>query len=277
MTFAIRARVMVLALAGSLALAAAVPFLLDAIATAPSGEVAGTVATPAPSPSSDPAVASSAPDPLDPPGAAPATMVRLPDPIGDRSAPARRPADPSTLTGYVWPLPGSRLTLPFGPSPWGSRVVDGESFHDGLDLATFCGDRVVAAHDGTVLAAGRRYDRHIGWLGDLDAVPGSARRQEPVDHPADRGRHRRRQRLPEHLRALSRRRRQAGRRRQGRPAARVRGDDRPGLRLPRPLRTVQPVRGCARSGSARTSSGGCTCPIARSPGSIPATCLPPLE
>ncbi len=167
MTFAIRARVMVLALAGSLALAAAVPFLLDAIATAPSGEVAGTVATPAPSPSSDPAVASSAPDPLDPPGAAPATMVRLPDPIGDRSAPARRPADPSTLTGYVWPLPGSRLTLPFGPSPWGSRVVDGESFHDGLDLATFCGDRVVAAHDGTVLAAGRRYDRHIGWLGDL--------------------------------------------------------------------------------------------------------------
>ena len=50
---------------------------------------------------------------------------------------------------------------------WGSRLVDGERFHDGIDLATFCGDRIVAAHDGVVLAAGRRYDNEIGWLGDL--------------------------------------------------------------------------------------------------------------
>jgi murein DD-endopeptidase MepM/ murein hydrolase activator NlpD len=34
--------------------------------------------------------------------------------------------------------------------------VEGTTFHDGIDLATFCGDRVVAAHDGIVLAAGRR-------------------------------------------------------------------------------------------------------------------------
>ena len=73
----------------------------------------------------------------------------------------------ATLTGYQWPLPRGRLTLPFGPSPWGSRIVDGEKFHDGIDLATFCGDRVVAAHDGIVLAASRRYDPYIGWLGDL--------------------------------------------------------------------------------------------------------------
>ncbi len=59
------------------------------------------------------------------------------------------------------------MTLPFGPTPWGSRIVDGERFHDGIDLATFCGDRVVAAHKGVVLAAGRRYDAHMGWLGDL--------------------------------------------------------------------------------------------------------------
>ncbi len=71
------------------------------------------------------------------------------------------------LRGYQWPLPNGRLTLPFGPTPWGSRIVDGERFHDGIDLATFCGDRVVAAHDGVVLAAGRRYDTHMGWLGDL--------------------------------------------------------------------------------------------------------------
>jgi murein DD-endopeptidase MepM/ murein hydrolase activator NlpD len=46
-------------------------------------------------------------------------------------------------------------------------VVDGKPFHDGLDLATFCGDRIVAAHDGVVLAAGRHYDNYIGWKGNL--------------------------------------------------------------------------------------------------------------
>jgi len=71
------------------------------------------------------------------------------------------------LTGYRWPLARPRITLPFGPTPWGSRIVAGQRFHDGLDMATFCGDRVVAAHDGTVLAAGRRYDDVMGWVGDL--------------------------------------------------------------------------------------------------------------
>jgi murein DD-endopeptidase MepM/ murein hydrolase activator NlpD len=77
------------------------------------------------------------------------------------------PALAATLTGYQSPLPHGRLTLPFGPSPWGSRIVDGEKMHDGIDLATFCGDRVVAAHDGIVLTAGRHYDKYMGWIGDL--------------------------------------------------------------------------------------------------------------
>ena len=90
-----------------------------------------------------------------------------------REIPRARDGDPgrapplSGLTGYRWPLPNARITLPFGPTPWGSRVVDGKSFHDGVDLATFCGDRIVAAHDGIVLAAGRHYDGVMGWLGDL--------------------------------------------------------------------------------------------------------------
>lgn len=88
--------------------------------------------------------------------------IPVPTPTPDPTAP---PA--ATLGDYRWPLPNGRETLPFGPSPWGSRVVDGEPFHDGLDLATFCGDRIVAAHGGTVLAAGRRYDQHMGWIGDL--------------------------------------------------------------------------------------------------------------
>ena len=80
---------------------------------------------------------------------------------------APTPAPPEVLEGYRSPLPHGRLTLPFGPSPWGSRLVDGQAFHDGIDLATFCGDRIKAAHDGTVLAAGRRFDAQIGWVGDL--------------------------------------------------------------------------------------------------------------
>jgi murein DD-endopeptidase MepM/ murein hydrolase activator NlpD len=74
----------------------------------------------------------------------------------------------SSLEGYVWPLAHPRLTLPFGPTVWGSRLVDGEPFHDGVDLATFCGDRIHAAHSGTVLAAGRHFDRLLGWVGDLE-------------------------------------------------------------------------------------------------------------
>ncbi len=74
---------------------------------------------------------------------------------------------PSELSGYVWPLAKGRITLPFKAIPGGSRIKDGKLFHDGLDMATFCGDRVLAAHDGLVLAAGRRFDDHLGWLGDL--------------------------------------------------------------------------------------------------------------
>ncbi|HEY6570553.1 MAG TPA: M23 family metallopeptidase [Candidatus Limnocylindrales bacterium] len=90
-------------------------------------------------------------------------------PIEDPAASALPAAAPpvDTLSGYVWPIAHPRLTLKFGPTDWGSFVVDGKPFHDGIDIATFCGDRIVAAHDGTVLAAGRRFDKHIGWVGDL--------------------------------------------------------------------------------------------------------------
>jgi murein DD-endopeptidase MepM/ murein hydrolase activator NlpD len=78
-----------------------------------------------------------------------------------------RAAEPDELTGYEWPLIHGRLTLPYGATPWGSRIVAGERFHDGIDLATFCGDRIVAAHSGVVIAASRHFDQEIGWIGDL--------------------------------------------------------------------------------------------------------------
>jgi hypothetical protein len=69
----------------------------------------------------------------------------------------------------VWPLANARITLPFEKTDWGDFMVDGELFHDGVDMATFCGDRIVAAHDGVVLAAGRHFDDYLGWQGDLSA------------------------------------------------------------------------------------------------------------
>jgi murein DD-endopeptidase MepM/ murein hydrolase activator NlpD len=98
----------------------------------------------------------------------PADAARLvpPDrPLAEPRNPTAPPLD--VLTGYVWPIKHPRLTLPFGPTPWGSRIVGGERFHDGVDLATFCGDPIGAAHAGIVLAASRRYDAVMGWRGDL--------------------------------------------------------------------------------------------------------------
>ncbi len=147
-------------------------------AIVPAGAVAGAVAT-------APALSSTGDTFAGSVGAAPSPVGRATEPFGTLTASRprslgaemtarngawpERPGAPETLSGYEWPLPHGRITLPFGPSPWGSRLVEGSAYHDGLDIATFCGDRVVAAHDGTVLAAGRRYDAYMGWIGDLAA------------------------------------------------------------------------------------------------------------
>jgi murein DD-endopeptidase MepM/ murein hydrolase activator NlpD len=127
---------------------------------APVGAVQGAVGTP------DPSLAAAAAAAVRPTHAPPPVVIPLPPPP-PTPTPVPTPISPTLLTGYRSPLPHGRLTLPFGPSAWGSRIVDGTTFHDGIDLATFCGDRVVAAHEGTVLAAGLRYDDQMGWIGDL--------------------------------------------------------------------------------------------------------------
>ncbi len=71
------------------------------------------------------------------------------------------------MTGYVWPLIDAKITLPFGPTAWGEFIVEGHKFHDGVDMATRCGDSVHAAHDGVVLAASREYDAYMGWTSDI--------------------------------------------------------------------------------------------------------------
>ena len=103
------------------------------------------------------------------PDATPRPKARVPlNPVPKPTpTPVPTPAPLRDLTGYHWPLKG-RLTLGFEHSGWGSRLVKGERFHDGIDIATSCGDRIRSAHRGTVLAAGRHFDDYVGWIGDLE-------------------------------------------------------------------------------------------------------------
>ena len=126
---------------------------------------AGAPADPTPQTAAPSAVASAS---------APGSSVPSSSPLASPT-PSPSPAPPTystnwapNLTGYVWPLQGAVVvTLPFGPSDWGEFFVDGKRFHDGLDMATQCGDFVYAAHDGVVLAASREYDAYMGWVGDI--------------------------------------------------------------------------------------------------------------
>ena len=91
------------------------------------------------------------------------------DPPIDRAALAEHARSAPFLSGYQWPLKHARITNAFGKGYPGSFLVDGVTAHDGIDLATWCGDRIVAAHDGYVLSAGRHHEGYVGWLGDLTA------------------------------------------------------------------------------------------------------------
>jgi murein DD-endopeptidase MepM/ murein hydrolase activator NlpD len=85
----------------------------------------------------------------------------------DGPAARRGPLPAQWLTGYRWPIPKGRISLPFKAIPGGEFSNEGKLFHDGVDMASFCGAPVVAAHEGVVLAAGRHFDDFIGWVGDL--------------------------------------------------------------------------------------------------------------
>lgn len=162
-----RRRPILTALAGATAIGLAViASLVSGGGARPVGAVQGAVGYPA---SAQPSARRTpAPSQARPARPSPTILAtRTSTPATPPPTPAPTPALPEALRGYQWPLPHGRLTLPFGPTAWGSRIVAGQPFHDGMDLATFCGDRIVAAHAGTVLAAGRHYDELMGWVGDL--------------------------------------------------------------------------------------------------------------
>jgi murein DD-endopeptidase MepM/ murein hydrolase activator NlpD len=81
--------------------------------------------------------------------------------------------DPKDLTGYVWPARNALLTTRFAPedpTAGGFVLIDGVPYHDGIDLATHCDDKLHAAHDGTVLYAGRNFDPFLGYQGTPEAI-----------------------------------------------------------------------------------------------------------
>ena len=78
-------------------------------------------------------------------------------------------AIPEQLTGYVWPIRKGLITSFFAPRSNGFLIVDGQRVHEGLDVATYCGDRIRAAHDGTVLAAGRNFEGAMAYQGSVAA------------------------------------------------------------------------------------------------------------
>jgi murein DD-endopeptidase MepM/ murein hydrolase activator NlpD len=98
-----------------------------------------------------------------------ATPQPTPEPT-PTPAPEPTSEPPATLTGYVWPVVNGRISSPFAARDGGFVMIDGKATHDGLDLATWCGDKIRAAHDGTVLYAGRKFDPFLGYskpLGDF--------------------------------------------------------------------------------------------------------------
>lgn len=107
-------------------------------------------------------------DPADTMGASISPAPIGPDTVQRTPAPKIPSLEPEQLTGYVWPLRGARITGWFEYDAGGFVTIGAKRVHDGLDLATFCGHRVVAAHGGTVLYAGRRFDEWIAFDGPLD-------------------------------------------------------------------------------------------------------------
>jgi murein DD-endopeptidase MepM/ murein hydrolase activator NlpD len=105
------------------------------------------------------------------PGQTPSSTVRPgPTPTPEPSATPDGPTspEPEALTGFVWPLRNGRLSSPFGARSDGLVMIDGERAHDGIDLASWCGDKIRAAHDGVVLHAGRKFDEFSGFSDSLE-------------------------------------------------------------------------------------------------------------
>ena len=146
---------------GAFLVAPVLPAMPAPASTAPSASapIAAAVSDPttAPTPTLTPTPADVRPSPR-PTDHAGDTVPATPAP----TEPPPTSAPPEDLTGYRWPLHRGRITTWYQPVDGGFVVVGGERVHDGMDIATFCGDFIRSAHDGVVLYAGRSYEPYLG-------------------------------------------------------------------------------------------------------------------
>ena len=97
------------------------------------GGVAGAVSLPNPSSSAPGGDSRIAVDPR-------LLPARSTDADAPPSVNQRGPTPAAWLTGYRWPIPKGRITLPFKAIPGGELGSTTASlFHDGVDMASFCG------------------------------------------------------------------------------------------------------------------------------------------
>jgi murein DD-endopeptidase MepM/ murein hydrolase activator NlpD len=168
------------ALKNSYLVLAAALFVLIAIgaillvALQPPADQVATVPTPAATAATD-ATGDPNPDQTTPGGGSfsPSGPPVTPGPTGEPLAKDLTAASvtPKDLDGYIWPVQHALITSKMAARDFGGFVIiDGQEVHDGLDLATHCGDKVMAAHDGVVLYAGRNFDPYIGYLGDAAPI-----------------------------------------------------------------------------------------------------------
>ncbi len=76
--------------------------------------------------------------------------------------------DPGALKGYRWPVRGGMVADYYDWADDGRFVIDGRRVHAGLVITWFDGAIVKAAHEGTVVHAGREWEREVGYDGTLD-------------------------------------------------------------------------------------------------------------
>lgn len=79
-------------------------------------------------------------------------------------------APPTRLKGYRWPVRGGMVADYYERTADGRFVIDGQRVHAGLAITWFEGALVKAAHAGTVVAAGREWEREVGYDGSLDEL-----------------------------------------------------------------------------------------------------------
>jgi murein DD-endopeptidase MepM/ murein hydrolase activator NlpD len=103
------------------------------------------------------------------PAASEAAQVAAPDPTT---------APPNRLKGYRWPVRGGMVATYYDWERDGRFEIEGKPVHGGLVITWFEGAVVKAAHAGTVVAAGRRWQDEVGYDAPLDAYYEKLRRMK---------------------------------------------------------------------------------------------------